>query len=161
MVVPRRDIAQPVLAALREHAKRAAEHNYARYSGLLVVAAVETTDGQVFGGTNIEVANYTLTKHAEEMAIIRALATRSLREPNGRADRWLKTLYVCGAAPCGSCRQFASEWATPQARCVIDFPCEGRYIVESLRKLLPTPFGPADIGEDRRPARPVGGQLPQ
>lgn len=125
-----------------------------------MVAAVETTDGKIFGGTNIEVANYALTKHAEEMAIIQALATRSLREPNGPSDRWLKTLYVCGVAPCGSCRQFASEWATPRARCVIDLPSEGRYRVMPLRKMLPAPFGAADLGEDRRPARPAGGQLP-
>lgn len=154
------DIPRQVLAKLREKARSAAEHNYARYSGLLVVAAVETTDGEVFGGTNVEVANYALGKHAEEMAIIRALATRSLREPDARSDRWLETLYVCGAAPCGSCRQFAWEWAAPRARCVIDLPSEGRYRIVPLRELLPVPFGPTDVGEDRRPARPAGGQLP-
>jgi cytidine deaminase len=158
--VPRRDIPAPLLAALRAHARRAARHNYARYSGLLVVAAVEATDGRIFGGTNVETANYTLTKHAEEMAIIRAIASRSLREPDARADRWLKTLYVCGAAPCGSCRQFAWEWAAPGARCVIDLPSKGHYRVLALRSLLPRPFGPDDVGEDRRPARPAGGQLP-
>lgn len=149
-----------LLAELRDHARRAAEHNYARYSGLLVVAAVETTDGEIFGGTNIEVANYALTKHAEEMAIIRALATRSLRVPHPDADKWLKTLYVCGAAPCGSCRQFAWEWATPGARCVIDLPSEGRCHVAPLSKLLPTPFDAADLDEDHRPAKPAGGRLP-
>jgi cytidine deaminase len=149
-----------LLAELRDHARCAAEHNYARYSGLLVVAAVETIDGTVFGGTNVEVANYALTKHAEEMAIIRALATRSLRNPNPNADRWLRTLYVCGAAPCGSCLQFALEWATPRARCVIDLPAERRFRVEPLRKLLPMPFGAVDIGEDRRPGVPAGGCLP-
>jgi cytidine deaminase len=153
-------IPAPVLAKLREHATRAAEHNYARYSGILIVAAVETTDGEVFGGTNVEVANYSLTKHAEEMAIMRALATRSLRKPDPRADRWLKTLYVCGATPCGSCRQFAWEWATPRARCVIDSPSDGRYRVVSLRELLPDAFGPADVDVDMRPARPAGGKLP-
>lgn len=151
----------PVLKSLRKHAALAAKHNYARYSGLLVVAAVETTDGKVFGGTNVEVANYTLTKHAEEMAIIRALATRSLREPNAERDQWLKTLYVSGAAPCGSCRQFAWEWAAPEARCVIDLPSEGRCQVVPLRELLPAPFGPADVRGDRRPATPAGGQLPK
>jgi cytidine deaminase len=149
-----------LLAELRHHARRAAEHNYARYSGLLVVAAVETIDGTVFGGTNVEVANYALTKHAEEMAIIRALATRSLRDPNPDADRWLRTLYVCGAAPCGSCLQFALEWATSTARCVIDLPAAKRVRIEPLRKLLPVPFGTIDIGEDRRPAVPAGGCLP-
>jgi cytidine deaminase len=154
------DLPQSLLGALRGQAKEAAQHNYARYSGLLVVAAVETSDGEIFGGTNIEVANYALTKHAEEMAIIRALATRRLHRPDTGADSWLKTLYVCGASPCGGCRQFAWEWAAPDAQCVIDLPAESRYTVTPLRDLLPEPFGPADVPEDRRPARPAGGQLP-
>jgi cytidine deaminase len=153
-------ISKPVLAALRDHARKAAEHNYARYSGLLVVAAVETTEGEVFGGTNVEVANYSLTKHAEEMAIMRALATRSLRKPDRLKEQWLRTLYVCGAAPCGSCRQFAWEWAAPDARCVIDLPSEGRHRVVSLRELLPEAFGRDDVRERRRAARPAGGLLP-
>jgi hypothetical protein len=94
------------------------------------------------------------------MAIIRALATRSLRKPDPGADRWLKTLYVSGATPCGSCRQFAWEWATPRARCVIDLPTDDHYRVVPLRELLPDAFGPADIGVDKRPARPAGGKLP-
>jgi cytidine deaminase len=155
----KRDIPVAVLAELRAHARRAAEHNYARYSGVLVVAAVETVDGRYFGGTNVEVANYTLTKHAEEMAILAALGARPMRKPS-TGDRWLKTLYVCGVAPCGSCRQFAAEWATPQARCVIDLPGEDDYIIEELRRLLPVPFTAADVGRDKRPARPAGGALP-
>jgi len=148
------------LAKLREHARAAAEHNYARYSGLLIVAAVETVDGDVFGGTIVEVANYTLTKHAEEMAIMRALATRQLRKPDRGRERWLKTLYVCEATPCGSCRQFAWEWAAPDARCVIDMPSKRRVHVVPLRELLPLPFGPDDVGPRTRAARPAGGMLP-
>ena len=157
--VPNRDIPIRTLSALRDAARDAAEHNYARYSSLLVVAAVETIDGTFFGGTNIEVANYTLTKHAEEMAIMSALATRALRQPDPRKERWLKTLYVCGAPPCGSCRQFAAEWATARARCVIDLPTEGRYRVLALRKLLPEPFMVARARK-ARPAEPIGGSLP-
>lgn len=149
-----------MLRRLREAARAAAEHNYARYSGFMIVAAVETTDGQVFGGTNIEVANWTLTKHAEEMAIMQALATRGLREPDAENDRWLKTLYVSGATPCGSCRQFAYEWATEDAVCVVDDPATGKHEEFPLAELLPEAFGPADLGVDRRPADPAGGQLP-
>lgn len=156
----RATISARLLAELRECARTAAEHNYARYSGLLVVAAVETVEGDVFGGTNVEVANYTLTKHAEEMAIVRALATRSLRRPDPQRERWLRTLYVCGAAPCGSCRQFAWEWAAPDARCVIDLPSEGRHRVVPLRQLLPDAFDRADVRQRRSAAKPAGGLLP-
>lgn len=156
----RPSIRPSLLDCLRDHARTAAAHNYARYSGFLVVAAVETTDGEVFGGTNIEVANYSLTKHAEEMAIMRALSARSSRVPDPHRDRWLRTLYVCGAAPCGSCRQFAWEWATPTTRCVIDLPKEGTYKVVLLRSLLRDAFGPNDVKRRRRPARPAGGYLP-
>lgn len=149
-----------VLAELRRSARAATAHNYARYSGFMVVAAVETRDGRFFGGSNVEVANYTLTKHAEEMAIMSALMTASLRKPSTQADQWLETLYVCGAAPCGACRQFAWEWARPGTRCVIDFPAEQRYEDVLLSELLPAAFGPNDVSEDRRPAKPAGGHLP-
>lgn len=46
-----------LLSALRECAKESAEKNYSRYSGFLVVAVVEDTDGVLFGGSNVEVAN--------------------------------------------------------------------------------------------------------
>jgi hypothetical protein len=49
-----------VVKRLRGVAKESLTRSYPRYSGFVVVAAIERTDGEVFGGANVEVANYTL-----------------------------------------------------------------------------------------------------
>src|SRR5205823_2748940 len=108
-----------LLEALRRAADEAGDRSYVRYSGFVVKAAVETVDDRVYGGSNVEVVNFSLTKHAEEVAIINAINDGVFAR---RGDQWLRTLYVQGVPPCGSCRQFAYEWATEDARCVIDRP---------------------------------------
>lgn len=105
-----------LLRALREHAEHARASHYGSYSGCLVLASVETVDGDIYSGSNVEIANYSLTKHAEEAAILAAIADRG--KPGSEA--WLRTLYVAGLPPCGSCRQFAAEFAIDDAICVID-----------------------------------------
>jgi cytidine deaminase len=102
------------LSALRVAAQAARTTNYAPYSGFMVLAAVETADG-VFGGSNVENVNYSLTKHAEEMAILAAILSGS-----GPSGAWIRTLYVTSASPCGSCRQFAAEFGHPQTVILID-----------------------------------------
>ncbi len=102
------------LADLRTAAQGARDTNYARYSNFMVLAAAETTQG-VFGGSNVENVNYTLTKHAEEVAILAAILAGA-----GPAGAWIKTLYVTSASPCGSCRQFTAEFAQPQTVVLID-----------------------------------------
>ncbi len=102
------------LTELREAAQRARDTNYSPYSGFMVLASVETSEG-IFGGSNVENVNYTLTKHAEEVAILAAMLSGA-----GPKGAWIKTLYVTGASPCGSCRQFTAEFAGPQTVVLID-----------------------------------------
>jgi len=80
----------------------------------MVLAAAETGDG-MYGGSNIENVNYSLTKHAEEVAILAAILAGA-----GPAGAWLQTLYVTSASPCGSCRQFAAEFGHPRTVVLID-----------------------------------------
>lgn len=134
------------LDQLRQEAKAALSRAYARYSGYVVVAAVERTDGEVFGGANVEIANYSLTKHAEEAAVMTAVAAHAPLD----GGPWLRTIYVLGGAPCGSCRQFLWEFAIPNAVVVIDKSWGVIASVQYLSDLLPTPFGPADLGVDKR-----------
>jgi cytidine deaminase len=103
------------LERLRDCADEARGMHYAPYSKFLVLAAVETVDGRIYAGANVEAVNYSLTKHAEEVAILTAM--RAGASPR---RKWLKTLYVAGAAPCGSCRQFALEFARADAICVFE-----------------------------------------
>jgi cytidine deaminase len=142
------------IASLREAAENARRTHYAPYSEFLVLAAVEA-DGAVFGGSNIEVANYSLTKHAEETAILAAIAGGMTPR-----DGWLKVLYVVGA-PCGSCRQFIYEFGGPDVIILVDDIDQVTLKSTSLSALgadlpaprawrlgdlLPEAFGPSDLG---------------
>jgi cytidine deaminase len=147
------DLDRGLLQLLRESAKDARARSYPRYSGFIVVAAVETTDGKVFGGANVEVANYSLTKHAEETAVMAAIAAGAPLT----GGPWLRTIYVLGGAPCGSCRQFLWEFAVDDAVVVIDEEYGRAKPVFYLRDLLPEPFGPADLNVDKRPGKPPKG----
>lgn len=142
-----------LLGRLRISAKLALDRCYAPYSGFMVVAAVETADGEVFGGANVEVANYSLTKHAEEAATMAAIAAGA---PLARGQ-WLRTIYVLGGAPCGSCRQFLWEFATPNAVVVLDKEYGQVQSLSYLRQLLPEAFGPEDLKASRRKGTPPKG----
>jgi cytidine deaminase len=141
------------LSRLRESARAALSRAYPRYSGFVVLAAIETNTGEVFGGANVEVANYSLTKHAEEAAVMSAIAAGAPMD----AGPWLRTVYVVGGAPCGSCRQFLWEFALPDARVIVDGPFGTVRRECALAELLPEPFGPADLGVDLRPGKPPAG----
>jgi cytidine deaminase len=145
------------LARLRKAAQEARGANYARYSKLTVLAAVETADG-VFGGTNVENVNYTLTKHAEEVAVLAAMLAGA-----GPRGQWIKALYVTGTSPCGSCRQFLTEFAGPKTVILIDrikqrqvksakLSSLGDAGIEawSLGELLPAAFSPREVAASKR-----------
>jgi homotetrameric cytidine deaminase len=140
------------LAELRAAAQGARTTNYSRYSDFMVLAAVETSQG-LFGGSNVENVNYTLTKHAEEVAILAAILAGA-----GPQGAWIETLYVTSASPCGSCRQFTAEFARPQTVVLIDRIDQGDVRSASLPDLsddsveawllgdlLPAAFEPSDI----------------
>ncbi len=141
------------LAELRAAAQGARRANYARYSKFTTLAAVETADG-VFGGTNVENVNYSLTKHAEEVAVLAAMLAGA-----GPRGKWIKALYVTGVSPCGSCRQFVAEFAGPKTIVLIDRIAQrqvksaklaslGDDSIEawSLGELLPASFNAKEIG---------------
>lgn len=134
------------IEALRAVAGAARQMNWAPYSNFVVLAAVETADGRVYGGSNVENANYTLTKHAEECAALAALADGAL----ARLGReWLTAIYVEAAAdsgPCGGCRQFLNEFAAPNAVWVKHNTLTGEIATRPFRDLLPFDFGPRHLG---------------
>jgi cytidine deaminase len=131
------------LDRFRAAAEAARTMSWAPYTGAVVLAAVRTTRGEYYGGTNVEVANITLSKHAEETAIMAALAAGALTSSAGvRERRCIEAVYTT-ATPCGSCRQFILEFATDD--CVVHIedgsPSAGTC---RLADLLPHPFGPAE-----------------
>jgi cytidine deaminase len=138
---------ETLIGPLRDCARRARGMHYAPYTGLMVLSAVRATDGRLFGGANVEVAGLKLTKHAEECAVICALAA-GVQQSCG--PRWLEALYVVGAAPCGSCRQFAAEWAVDDASVIVEL-ADGATTIYALRDLLPSSFVPWSAPSSKPP----------
>jgi cytidine deaminase len=139
---------QEQLTALREAAYAGRLNGWRPYSKFPVAAAVMTVDGRIYGGAgNVECANFTLTKHAEETAVCAALADGALPRC-GRA--FLQAVYIptvagARAMPCGGCRQFLWEFSDENTLIVNEMP-DGSEEFRALVELLPEPFGPRDLG---------------
>jgi cytidine deaminase len=78
----------------------------ARYSGFKVGAALETTDGSIVTGCNVENATYALTVCAERVALLKALSDGS--------TTFTRIVVVADTndptPPCGPCRQLLWEY---------------------------------------------------
>ncbi|QLD87581.1 cytidine deaminase [Natronomonas salina] len=116
---------------LLDVARDAVERSYAPYSEYRVGAALETGDGTVYTGCNVENANYSNSIHAEELALSKAVA-----EGHRSFDRVaVSSNRRDGVTPCGMCRQSLAEFCDGAFRVV----CEGDDEPESytLGELLP------------------------
>jgi cytidine deaminase len=115
-------------------ARRARRHARAAYSGFRVGAALETTDGVIITGCNIENATYGLTICAERVAMFKALSEghRTFRRIAIAADTNEPT------PPCGACRQILWEYGHDLEIILANLRREtGRH---QLSALLPLPF---------------------
>ena len=119
-------------------AKKARENSYSPYSGFAVGAALLTSDGRVFLGTNLENASYSLTLCAERAGFAAAITAGArdfsmLAVVGGKAG---EATEFC--PPCGACLQVLSEF------CPADFPValerDGAPAVLPLSALLPITF---------------------
>jgi cytidine deaminase len=92
---------------LVDAARSARERAVADYSGFKVGAALETADGTIVTGCNVENATYGLTICAERVAMFKALSEghRQFRRVAVVADTPTPT------PPCGACRQILWEFA--------------------------------------------------
>ena len=119
---------------LVDAARRAREHAHAAYSNFKVGAALETADGRVITGCNIENATYGLTICAERVAMFKALSDghRAFTRIAIVADTDAPT------PPCGACRQILWEFAGDIE--VILANTERETARFKLSELLPHPF---------------------
>jgi cytidine deaminase len=98
---------QTVSAILLEHARRARELAYAPYSRFQVGAALQTSDGRVFPGCNVENAAYGLCNCAERTALFSAIAAGC--KPGDFSAIAVIADTPEPVTPCGSCRQVLAE----------------------------------------------------
>ena len=134
---------EQLLALAREAAAKA----YAPYSNFHVGCAIESVDGEVVTGANMENACYRLGLCAEQSALTTAQHAFGLNKiariavVGGRGD------MVC--TPCGGCRQAILEAAQLSGQDVEiicgsgDGSATERY---QIGELIPFGFGPANLG---------------
>ena len=128
-------------ARLLESARQAAHNAYVPYSRFPVGAAVQTADGSVFTGCNVENASYGLTICAERSAVSAAVAA-------GHSEITAVAVSapkVPDTSPCGACRQVLNEFRSPKSgmSVILDDGASGTII--SLDDLLPRAFGPRNL----------------
>jgi cytidine deaminase len=119
---------------LVEAARAARENAVARFSGFKVGAALETADGTIVTGCNIENATYGLTVCAERVAMFKALSEghRSFRSVAVVADTADPT------PPCGACRQILWEFGGDLEVFLANLTDHKG--THRMRELLPLPF---------------------
>ena len=120
---------------LRTLAIAASKNAYSPYSKACVGSAIQTNDGSIFTGCNIENASYGGTICAERVAILKAVSEKKMK---------LTKVYVYtkeGWPPCGMCRQVMSEFADEELEVIIGNEAGGETIMK-FRDLMPLSFTP-------------------
>ena len=126
---------------LMDMAKEAMKSAYAPYSHFSVGAAVETDDGKVYCGCNIENSSYGATICAERTAIFKAVS---------EGYRRITRIAICDsnnsfAWPCGICRQVMSEFAVEDFYVILED--NGKISNFFLKELLPNSFSGKDMNK--------------
>lgn len=120
---------------LRDKAKDASTRAHSPYSKVNVGAAVETTDGKIYQGCNIENASYGGTVCAERVAIWKAVSDGHMK---------MKRIYVYtqdGWPPCGMCLQVMTEFADQNLEVTFG-DSKGKETTKKLKELLTCAFTP-------------------
>ncbi|HET9086071.1 MAG TPA: cytidine deaminase [Acidobacteriaceae bacterium] len=130
-----------LLARLRQVATAAAQHAYAPYSNFHVGAALLLQNGSIVSGCNVENASFGLTICAERSAMVQAVVRF------GPAIRLCAVMVVnlneTASSPCGACRQFLAEFASPDTP--IYFPDAAGEAMQTISNLLPFGFSRASL----------------
>jgi len=110
------------------------EKAYAPYSNFMVGAAVETDEGNIYTGCNVESASYGLTVCAERVAIWKGISRGEKKF--GRIAVVVDTEEL--TPPCGVCRQIIWEFCGDVP--VILSNLHGKKETIQMSELLPRAF---------------------
>jgi cytidine deaminase len=130
-------------------ARAAAQKAYAPYSRFQVGCAVESVDGEVVTGANMENACYRLGICAEQSALSAAQHQFGLDKVARIAVTGGSGRTVC--TPCGGCRQAILEAAHLSGRDVEILCSSGDGSTSerhTIGELIPFGFGPANLNGD-------------
>lgn len=118
---------------LISEARRAMSYSYSIHSGFKVGAALLSSDGKIYKGTNIEFDAYSLTVCAERTALFNAVSSG--------ARKFTKIAIAVSSAqikyPCGLCRQSLGEF-NPELEIILI--SKRKIIKAKLSDLLPELF---------------------
>ncbi|MFN4258249.1 MAG: cytidine deaminase [Gemmataceae bacterium] len=130
------------IAELLNQARAARRHAVAPFSHFQVGAALETIEGQIITGCNIENATYGLTLCAERVAMFKALSD---------GHRYFRRVAIVAdtadpTPPCGACRQILWEFGSDLEVILGNLTHEtARW---RLADLLPLPFDARLLGRN-------------
>ncbi|HYI48510.1 MAG TPA: cytidine deaminase [Allosphingosinicella sp.] len=141
---------------LVEQARAAALRAYAPYSRFSVGCAVESVDGEIALGANMENACYRLGICAEVSALTAARQAFGLDKvariavAGGHLGAGGALTGKAPVTPCGGCRQAIYETADLSGLDIEVISANGdgtETLVSTIRTLLPHGFGPASLGD--------------
>lgn len=124
--------------SLRQKALEASKKAHSPYSKANVGAALETTDGHIYVGCNIENASFGGTVCAERVAMWKAVS---------EGHKKMKRIYVYtkdGWPPCGLCLQVMTEFADQNLEVTFG-DGSGKETTKKLSELLPCAFTPSHM----------------
>lgn len=120
---------------LRDKALEVSKRAHSPYSKAQVGSAIETEDGKIFVGCNIENSSYGGTVCAERVAIWKAVS---------EGHKKIKRVYVYtkdGWPPCGMCLQVMTEFADGNLEVTFG-DAGGKETTKKLKELLTQAFTP-------------------
>jgi cytidine deaminase len=139
---------------LVERAREAARAAYAPYSGFSVGCAIESVDGEIVLGANMENACYRLGVCAEIAALTAANQAFGLEKiariavTGGHVGKDGQLAGESVVTPCGGCRQSILEAAQVSGRDLEIVSSNGdgsETRTDRISELLPHGFGPANL----------------
>lgn len=124
---------------LIREARKAKRASHSPYSKFRVGAALLTTKGKTYTGSNIEVSSYSLTLCAERTALFKAFS---------EGERSFRAIAIASdekdfTPPCGACRQVIMDLAGDIE--VILTNSKGKHKIVRASELLPLPFGARNL----------------
>lgn len=115
---------------------------YAPYSNFRVSAILETTDGKIYTGVNIENASYGATVCAERVAIFKAISDGYRKGDFKKLHVMVDSLKISSC--CFICRQVFSEFFNNDTEIIL-YNNQGENKTYTKNELCPLPFDSEDL----------------